>query len=347
MQDSATLKKYDVDQTYEWNYDHAPEPVDLEVPAIEGDWSFCGLKAASPLGIAAGPLLNGKWLLYYASLGFDILTYKTVRSTAHPCHPFPNLVHVKTGFLSGTEETLEKSDDPTGSWAVSFGMPSKSPEYWQDDVELTRKKLSPEKILSVSVVATVQPEWSLDDLANDYATCAKWALDSGADAVETNFSCPNVSTCDGQLFQNPENAAVVSAKVRSLIGDKPYTVKVGHVVNDEEIEILVDALGEYVDAFVMTNSVPTTVHDESGEKYFEGNKRGICGDATREASLHQTRLFRDVINRRNLKCDVIGVGGISTASHVKEYLDAGADSIQLATSTMLDPMIGLKIRQEF
>lgn len=347
MQDSTLLFKYDPDQTYEWNYDHAPDPVDLEVKEIPGDWKFCGLKAASPLGIAAGPLLNGRWLLYYASLGFDILTYKTVRSTAHPCHPFPNLVHVKTGFLTGEENSLESSSDPTGSWAVSFGMPSKAPKYWQDDVAQTRKNLAPEKILSVSVVATVQPDWSLDDLADDYAKCAKWALDNGADAVETNFSCPNVSTCDGQLYQNPQNAKIVCEKVRSMIGDKPYSIKVGHVMNPEDIEILVDELGPYVDAFVMTNSVPTTVHTSEGEQYFEGNKRGICGEATLKASLLQTKLFREVLDQKQLDCDVIGVGGISTAEHVKEYLDAGADSIQLATAAMLDPMIGVKIREEF
>ncbi len=347
MNNSLSLNKYDTDQSYDWNYDHAPKPVDLSVEQIPGDWNFCGLKAASPLGIAAGPLLNGSWLLYYASLGFDILTYKTVRSVAHPCHAFPNLVHVKTGFLTGDEESLEKSNDPTGSWAVSFGMPSKSPSHWQDDIAQTRKLLPSEKILSVSVVATVQPEWSLNDLANDYAQCAKWALESGADAVETNFSCPNVSTCDGQLFQNPQNAAIVSEKVRSVIGDKPYSIKVGHVTNDEEIEILVDALGPFVDAFVMTNSVPTTVHDENGAQYFDGNKRGICGQATRRASLHQTRLFRQVIDKKNFNCDVIGVGGISTANHLKEYLDAGADTIQLATAAMLDPMVGAKIRKEF
>ena len=43
---------------------------------------FCGIPVQSPLGIPAGPLLNSRWLLYYASLGFDVLTYKTVRSSA-------------------------------------------------------------------------------------------------------------------------------------------------------------------------------------------------------------------------------------------------------------------------
>ena len=74
------MDRYDIRKDYTWNFDHAPEPVVGDVPAVDGDWTYCGQPVDSPLGIAAGPLLNGRWLLYYASLGFDILTYKTVRA---------------------------------------------------------------------------------------------------------------------------------------------------------------------------------------------------------------------------------------------------------------------------
>ena len=65
------LPRYDRSQTYLWNYDHAPQPVEMDIPAVRGEWTFCGLPVGSPLGVPAGPLLNGKWILYYASLGFD------------------------------------------------------------------------------------------------------------------------------------------------------------------------------------------------------------------------------------------------------------------------------------
>ena len=80
------LPAYDPRQTYDWNYDHAPEAPLREEAAVPGQWDFCGLPVGSPLGIAAGPLLNGKWILYYAALGFDVLTYKTVRSRARACY---------------------------------------------------------------------------------------------------------------------------------------------------------------------------------------------------------------------------------------------------------------------
>jgi dihydroorotate dehydrogenase len=338
------LPRYDVRETYQWNYEHAPEPVEADVPAVPGEWTLCGLKAASPLGMPAGPLLNGKWVLYYASLGFDVLTYKTTRSGKRACYPLPNLQPVTTGPLMGIEQTLPASAEMQGSWAVAFGMPSAAPDAWRADVEWTRKQLAPEKLLSVSVVGTVQPGWSLEQLATDYAQCARWAADSGADCVETNFSCPNVATCDGQLYQNPQDAAVVAQMVREAIPNIPYIAKIGHVKEEALAEELLEALSPFVDAFAMTNSVAALVKADDGTLLFNGERRGICGEATRQASLAQAGMFARLIARRGDNVRVIGVGGASTAEHVRDYLAAGVEAVHIATAAMVDPLVGLKIR---
>ena len=88
---------YDRLQSYQWNYDHPPDVVDVSLEPMGGEWEFCGQTVASPLGMPAGPLLNGRWILYYAGLGFDVLTYKTVRSSQRPCYDLPNLQPVETG----------------------------------------------------------------------------------------------------------------------------------------------------------------------------------------------------------------------------------------------------------
>lgn len=343
------LPRYDRSQPYSWNYQHAPDAVDLEQPPVAGEWRFCGLDVDSPLGVPAGPLLNGRWCLYYASLGFDVLTYKTVRSGQRDCYPLPNLQPVGTsasdGALHGGEERLPAHDTMLGSWAVSFGMPSASPDVWRSDIERTRQALPSGKLLSVSVVGTVQEGWTIDDLANDYARCAKWAVESGADCVETNFSCPNVSTCDGQLYQQPHDATLVATRVRQAIGNVPYICKVGRIIHQDEAEALIDALSGVVDALAMTNSIAATIVDSNGDFLFEGEKRGICGDATREASVSQVRMLSDLIRKRNQSMQLIGVGGASSANHVHEYLGAGAHAVHLATAAMVQPDIALEIRR--
>ena len=343
-----TLPKYDPEKTYSWNYDNAPDPVDLDIPTVPGNWKFAGLEVDSPLGIPAGPLLNGRWCLYYASLGFDVLTYKTVRSSERECYPLPNLLPVDCGQLTGEEAGVTASDKMHGSWAVSFGMPSRSPNYWRKDIETTRAKLPAGKILSVSVVGTVQEDWTIDRLAEDYALCARWAVESGADCIETNFSCPNVSTCDGQLFQNPTEAAIVAAKVRDSIGNTPLIIKVGHVTSPEEVATLLEALSPHISGVAMTNSVAVTVAHSNSEQelYFEGQRRGICGEAIRSASLEQTQLFATEMKNSNLNLELIGVGGIASATDVQSYLAAGATSVHLATAAMVNPQVGQQIKQQ-
>jgi dihydroorotate dehydrogenase len=345
---ATSLPRYDAGRTYRHNYDHPPPlPEDVEPPAaVSGEWTFCGRPVGSPLGMPAGPLLNGKWILYYAALGFDVLTYKTVRSVAQECYPLPNLQPVATGQLTGNEVEVPATMTSTGSWAVSFGMPSAEPDKWRADVEWTRRNLPVDKLLSVSVVGSVQPDWSLSELADDYARCAKWAVESGADAVESNFSCPNVSTCDGQLYQQPRDAALVAERIREAVGKTPYIIKIGSMTDRDAAAELLDAVAPNVDALAMTNSVATKVRQPDGGYLFDGQRRGICGDATRTASLHQTRLFCELIRERGLNLSVIGVGGISTAEHVRQFLDAGAESVHIATAAMLDPSIGLKIRSD-
>jgi len=339
------LPTYDRLQSYDWNYEHAPDPVELEIPAVLGVWDFCGLSVASPLGVPAGPLLNGKWCLYYASLGFDVVTYKTVRSRERACYPMPNLQPVACGQLTGNEAEVQAAAEMTGSWAVSYGMPSKEPAAWRADVEATRGRLDKEKLLSVSVVATVQDGWTIDELAADYAKCARWAVESGADVVETNFSCPNVSTCDGQLFQQPTDARRVAETVRAAIGNTPYAAKIGHVPTAEAAVELLDAIGPSIDALAMTNSVATQVRNGNA-LVFDGQRRGICGAAIRDASIQQTQLFTRLIRERACDIQVIGVGGIQNADDVTAYLAAGAKACHIATAAMVDPLLAVRIKQE-
>ena len=95
----------------------------------------------------------------------------------------------------------------------------------------------------------------------------------------------------------------------------------------------------------MTNSVATTVIGPNGERLFDGQSRGICGDAIRDASLAQTRLVDELIQERDMDVQLIGVGGASTADHVQAYLKAGAHAVHIATAAMVDPLVAMKIRQ--
>jgi dihydroorotate dehydrogenase len=314
------------------------------VPPVAGEWRFAGLPVDSPLGIPAGPLLNGKWCLYYASLGFDVLTYKTVRSAIRECYPLPNLLPVDCGQLTGRETSVHSSSTMRGSWAVSFGMPSAAPDVWRRDIEWTRRRLPTGKLLNVSVVGTMQDGWSIAELANDYAKCAAWAAQSGADCIEVNLSCPNVTTCDGQLYQIPEYAAVVVRYAREAIGKIPLLAKIGHMTSPGEANALLDTIEPWIDGFAMTNSVATKVTTGDGFA-FDGQRRGICGEAIRRASLAQVRMFSDLLLERDNGLTIVGCGGAKTAEHVSQYLHSGASAVHIATATMVGPQVAIQIKR--
>ncbi len=348
---------YDVSQTWLWNLQHAPD-VAASVTVGSGatgvqdtTWSWCGFPISSPLGIPAGPLLDSRWLLHYAVLGFDVLVYKTVRSVARDCYPLPNLVPVGCSPLSDAGTTVCATAKMQGSWAVSFGMPSQHPDIWRNDITVARQGLAEGKVLVVSVVGTQElaisdPAKSLDQLAEDFATCAKWAMDSGAHGVEANFSCPNVATADGQLYQQPEAAGIVAERIRSRIKDAPLVLKIGKVATVDQAAQLLTAVGPFINGLAMTNSIAAKVASEDGTLMFDGHARGVCGQATLAASVAQTRMFRSAVNAAKLTLDLIGVGGISSAMDVQEYLLAGATSVGIATAAMTDPQIALRIRNK-
>jgi dihydroorotate dehydrogenase len=197
------------------------------------------------------------------------------------------------------------------------------------------------------VVATIQEGWTIDDTANDYARCARWAAESGADCIETNFSCPNVNTADGQLYQVSSDAAVVAQRVREAIGETPYVIKIGHMPEADRARELLGAVAAHVDGLAMTNSVATTVRMPDGEMLFDGQRRGICGQATLEASLEQIRLFAGLVDEQGLDLSLVGVGGASTAADVAAYLAAGAETVHIATAAMVNPLTAQQIRRQW
>ena len=112
---------YDVSRSYEDNYEQGPfgafaealndgNGADAAGTTSEGaSASFLGQPVNLPFGIPAGPLLNSRFTTAAFHMGFDLATYKTVRSRAWGCNPFPNVlaVHPKSADGSLTPGSAE------------------------------------------------------------------------------------------------------------------------------------------------------------------------------------------------------------------------------------------------
>ena len=111
---------YDPEKSYEENFQEGPFGAFADGKTIESvqsrtlhkQYDFMGFKVNSPFGIAAGPLINGKFAQAALDKGFDIVTYKTVRTRQYACHPWPNVLSVEVSIPTSLTEALSKESKP-------------------------------------------------------------------------------------------------------------------------------------------------------------------------------------------------------------------------------------------
>ena len=171
-----------VDRSYAWNYSHAPQlPRVRRLPQGPGG-RLLGHHLNSPIGISAGPLLNARWVEGYARLGFDILTYATVRSKPQPALSLPNIRHIENREQGAVIARRAATNGDT-TLAVSLGLPSMEPEVWRKDMRRARERLHPGQVLIASIVGTADPTSGVEGFIADYAQCATWAAEAGAHVI--------------------------------------------------------------------------------------------------------------------------------------------------------------------
>lgn len=342
---------YDIQQTYQYNYDRGPvfggQAKAAPVPQ-SGMKTFLGLEVRSRLGISAGLLLNSKWVLGYAQRGFDILTYKTVRISYRACYEPPNWVFVEADEGDGpVYATKRLPEDPAQiSSAVCFGMPSMAPQTWREDVQRAKAALGPGKILIVSVVATPDDNAKPRAVAEDFAQCAAWAAEAGADVIEANFSCPNVCSKEGSIYTDAQLSRTVASAIRKVIGDKPLLIKAGQFADAARLRGFLKFVNGVADGIVLVNAVSRPVLHSNGRPVFGDLfvKAGVIGRGIHSCCVESVKRAAEIIRADNLKLTLVGVGGVATEQDVQDFFDAGAAAVLMGSSPMYMPDIAAEMK---
>ena len=341
---------YDIAATYHENFERGPQLDSAPtIPATE-PVDFLGQKVNSRLGIAAGLLLNAKWIEGYAARGWDLLTYKTVRSSARECYPPPNWVFVKADQGAGPVYAMAElpKDASTISSSVCFGMPSMSPEFWREDIARAKATMSEGQMLIVSVVASPKPGWSATQVADDYAQCAAWAAEAGADAVEANYSCPNVCSAEGQVYRDPALSETITQAIRAAIGNTPLLLKIGVFPNLENQRAFLHAVADNATGITLVNGISRPVLHADGRPVFGDQyvKAGVLGRIIHEPCVKAVREARAVIESENLLLSLAAVGGVSSGADYNEFIEAGADAVMCGSSPMYLPDLAIEIKSK-
>jgi dihydroorotate dehydrogenase (NAD+) catalytic subunit len=300
----------------------------------------------SSLGIAAGPLLNSKWVEAYARLGFDVLTYATVRSTFHPAYALPNIRHVDNRELVAV--VSRPANNGGATIAVSLGEPSMEPDVWRKDLRRARERIADGQVLIASVIGTPRAGGDAEALITDYGQCAAWAAEAGADAVEIHLATPDPFIEQPQMiFENVPLAARILHRVRTTVG-VPVLARLGPFKTPRLLHETATRLAPWAHGYVLVHSIHRRVFDEKGAPAFDGPGRERADVVGAQTFTVAARQVAEMLAWRKAGAwdrAILAVGGISTVERARDVLREGADAALVATAALFDPMFAVRFRQ--
>lgn len=344
--------------SYEINYKKGPfgEFSKKKVYKQKGipDHFLFGLPVFLPFGIPAGPLLNSKFVIAALDKGFDITTYKTVRTRKYPSNQWPNVVSLN---ISGnlTLKLAEKGliathnyKNPKGiAITNSFGVPSYDPEIWQKDLSRCVRHARKGQIVVGSFQGTTNSKGDVKKYIRDFVLVARLVKETGAKVLEANLSCPNEGSAHLLCF-DLERTIQITEAIKNEIGATPLIVKIAYFEDQKALEKLISLVGRTVDGISAINTIPAKIYDRSGNQALPGGNRlvsGVCGHPIKWAGLEMVKRLKKLKEDLGLPFAIIGVGGVTTPQDYFEYRAAGADTVMSATGAMWNPFLAQEIKK--
>jgi dihydroorotate dehydrogenase (NAD+) catalytic subunit len=162
----------------------------------------------------------------------------------------------------------------------------------------------------------------------------------GIAAYELNVSCPNTTSGGLQFGSDPRSLdEVVTTAKRAA--RRPLIVKLSpNVTSIAQMAHIAQEAG--ADAISLVNTFVAMAIDADTRKPRIANvTAGLSGPAIKPIAL---RMVYDAAHAVNIP--VIGMGGISTAADVVEFMLAGATAVQIGTASYWDPCATEKIVDE-
>lgn len=267
--------------------------------------SALGLTFESPFGVAAGfdkdvTAARGLW-----ALGFGHVEVGTVTAIPQAGNPRPRLFRL----IPDRAVINRMGFNNHGAQAAARRLE-----------KLRRRRRRP--VLGVNIGKSRVVDVS--DATADYERSAV-LLAPLADYLVVNVSSPNTPGLRG--LQAAETLRPLLEAVRAAAGDTPLLVKIAPDLTDEEVEaIAVLAVDAGLAGLIATN---TTISREGltsdAATIAAAGNGGLSGAPLAPRSLEVLRRVRAVVPSDFC---VISVGGVETATDVRERLDAGATLVQ-------------------
>lgn len=282
-----------------------PSDTALRLPSLEID--FCGIRCENPFFLASSSICTNYDMVASAlRAGWAGVFYKTIcMQDIYEVSPRFDAVGKPFSAFRNMEQLSENPVD------VDF------------DILRRLKRDFPSKVIVASIMGQTEDEWR---------SLAVMAEQAGVDAVELNYSCPQMHQaglgCD--VGQNPELVAAFTAVVKDAVSIPvipKMTPNITHIVVPAAAAARAGA-----DAISAINTVKSVTMSDDAAVSNHKIVSGLSGRAIKPLAL---RFILEMAQSPDLKgVQLIGIGGIETWRDALEFIQLGCRNVQVCTSVM-------------
>ena len=282
--------------------------------------TFCGIPCENPFFLASSAVCTNYEMVARAfDAGWAGVFYKTI------C--LQEIKEVSPRF------DAKHSNGIHGDFYGFRNMEQLSENPVETDFDILRrlKQDYPSKVVIASIMGQTEEEWT---------RLARMAEAASCDAVELNFSCPQMKHkgMGSDVGQSPELVKTYTACVKSAVKIPvipKMTPNITHIA--EPAAACVEAGADAISAINTIKSVTMTAEAEvAGQRTISGySGRAVRPIALRHIlELAQMREQSLMFKVQSSKFELSGIGGIETWRDALEFIQLGCSNVQVCTAVM-------------
>ena len=283
---------------------------DANLPSLEIE--FCGIRCQNPFFLASSAVCTNYEMVARAfDAGWAGVYYKTIcMQEIREVSPRFDAVYEngKRGDFFGFRNMEQLSENPVET----------------DFAILKRLKQEyPSKVVIASIMGQTEEDWK---------QLARMAQEAGCDAVELNFSCPQMrlTGMGSDVGQDPELVTFFTAIVKRSVSIPvipKMTPNIAHIAEP--------AMAAYfggADAISAINTIKSVTMGDGSEVNGCQTGSGYSGRAVKPIALRHILAMAKNPMMKNIQLS--GVGGIETWSDALEFIQLGCNNVQVCTAVM-------------
>ena len=279
------------------------------LPSLEID--FCGIHCENPFFLASSAVCTNYEMVARAfDMGWAGVYYKTIclQEINEVSPRFDAIGQQEKGEFYGFRNMEQLSENP----------------HEEDFAILKRLKQNyPTKIVIASIMGQKEEEW---------IELAKMAEEAGVDAIELNFSCPQMrlTGMGSDVGQNPELVTFYTSYVKRAVSIPVIPKMTPNITHIKE-----PALAAFYGGADAISAINTIKSVTMGDRAAVAEKKTISGYSGRAVKPIALRYILEMAQNHMLKnTPLSGIGGIETWRDALEFIQLGCANIQICTAVM-------------